>query len=211
MLLTSCLSLALGIAAAAAAATPPDPPAQKGAAAKSREVVEAWYSALVKDAPPEATPTIAAVDDAVVCAAFPDDHFYALRFMRYPRAVLPPVTLNLENLVRVRANGTVERIESVESLKKLFKPRLAAATEAQARTALPALLRLAEEFYQDGRYAFEMSANASSVTDQNNAFTARATAEVTKGGRGTVTVSFTTGKEGKIEVNGKVRPDARPR
>jgi len=215
MLLTKITVATVGLALAALSVVlaGQDGTDQKGGAAadKSRDAVEAWLKALTKGEALPAPPTIAAVDGSVL-SFFPDDRFYAVRFMRYPRAVTPPAPLRLENLVRVRPDGSVDRIESLDALKKLFEPKLTnVRDDGKVRAALLACLRLAEEFYQDGHYTFTVSEQSVSVVHRDDHLVASAKAVVTNGGKGEITVMLTTGAPSTITIDGKVRPDVRNR
>jgi len=215
MLFTNITAVTLGVALIVLSAmqTEPDVTDPKAgiAADKSRDAVDAWLKALTKGKPLPAPPKIAVVDEAVR-SLFPDNQFYTVQFMRYPRAVKPPVPLKLENLVQVRSDGSVDRIESLDALKKLFEKKLAdVRDEGQARLVLLACLRLAEEFYQDGYYTFTVPEHAVSVVRRDSHFIASGKAVVTKGGQGEITVTLTTGAPSKIAIDGKVRPDVRLR
>jgi hypothetical protein len=204
-------SLTLLVLAAGWAGADGDDPKAGAAADKGREAVEAWLKRLTKGESLPAPPKIEAVNGAV-SDFFPDDRFFAVRFMRYPRAVKPPPPLRLENLVRVRPDGSVDRVESPNALTKLFEAKLAnVADEAGARAALRAALRLAEEFYQDGLYTFAVPEQSVSVAHQDDHLVASGRAVVTGGGKGEITVTLTTGARGTVAVAGQVRPDVRNR
>jgi hypothetical protein len=214
MLLTKIAAVNAGLLLAALAVAQAgqdgtDPPA---GADKGRQAVEAWLKDLNNGQPLPVPPTIAAADDDAVRTLFPDGRFYTVRFMRFPRAVIPPNRLKLENLVRVRPDGSVDRIESLDALKKLCEAKLAdVRDEGKARVALLACLRLAEEFYQDGYYTFTVPERSVSVVRRDNHWVASGKAEVTKGGKGEITVTVTTGTPSTVTIGGKVRPDVRDR
>jgi hypothetical protein len=179
-------------------------------ATDSRQAVDNWLKDVVtgQSVPPKTE----AVDDEAIRSLFPDDRFYAVRFMRYPRAVKPPSPLKLENLVRVRPDKSVERIENLDALKKLLEAKLATIPdENTARVALRASLRLAEEFYQDGYYTFTIPEQSISVAKVDGQLVASGKAEVTKGGKGSISVKLTTGGPSKVAIEGSVRPDVRNR
>jgi hypothetical protein len=179
---------------------------------KSRSALDAWLNALSKSRPVPVPPKIASVDGAVG-AVFPGERFYAIRYMRYPRAIKPPESLKLENLVCVHSDQSVERIADVEALKKLFEPKVGdVRDEAQARTVLTALLQLAEQFYQDGNYTFEVPEQLTSVSRQKNGgLIASGKAVVIKGGSGEISAIVRTDAPNSIEIAGKVRADVRLR
>jgi hypothetical protein len=178
---------------------------------KSREAVYAWLKDLTKGKSGLGEPKIALVDGSVR-DMFPHDRFYSIRFMRYPRAVKPPAPLKLENLIRVRSNGLVEQIGTLDALKNLVKTQLGEIRgDEQARAAVMACLRLAEEFFQDGSYVFSIPVQSVSVVRRDGHFAIKGKAVVTKGGHGEITVSLTTGDGGEVSIEGKVRPNVRLR
>jgi hypothetical protein len=207
MFLLKTFAVPLGLGLLALAVGPnAGAPADQG-----RDAVDAWLEGLSKGKAPPVPPKIAAVD-AAVRELFPHEHFYTIRYLRYPRAVRPPGPLKLENLVCVHTNGTVDRLENLEALKKLFEKKLPdLRDEVQTRAALVACLRLAEEFYQDGYYTFTIPDSSVSITRHDDHFVASGKTVVTKGGKGEVTVKLTTGSAGKIEIEGKTRADVRLR
>jgi len=212
MLVTPMAVVALGFAFMSASGMEgrPDGTDAKGGADKSLKTVKTWLKGLCKGEP-QGLSKIEAVD-AAVRRLFPDEQFYSVRFMRYPRAVKPPAPLKLENLVGVHADGSVERIDSLDALKTLLEKKLAdVRTEDQARSALLASLRLAQEFYQDGNYTFTVPEQSISVVSRDNHWIASGKSVVTKGGEGEITVSLTTGTPGQVTIKGKVKPDVRLR
>ena len=183
---------------------------EKDAPDKSREAVEAWLNSVSEGKQYSPPPKIALVDESVR-SFFPEDRFYSICYMRYPRAIKPPESLKLENLVRVRPDASVERVESIDALKKLVEKKLEqVTTEDQARIALHACLRLAEEFYQDGFYTFALPQDSIAIMRNENRIVATGKAVVTKGGQGEISVTLTTGAN-TVAIAGKVRPDVRLR
>ena len=68
--------------------------------------------------------------------AFADDQFYSVHAKKMPRPDMVPKALRTVKLVRVRPDGSVERIEDVEGLKKLLCTSCSAVRdEAHARAA----------------------------------------------------------------------------
>jgi hypothetical protein len=191
-------------------AAQPDSDGEPLTSETGRQAVEAWLNTISKDHP-TVPPKILAVDDKVR-TVFPDDYFYAIRYMRYPRAVKPPESLKLENLVRVRRDGTVHRIENLDALKELFAKQLGAVkSEAEARSVLLAFLQLAQEFYQDGEYTFSVPEDSISIVRKGNALIATGKSVVTKGGQGEITAILNTDDPNKAEVNSNVRSGVRLR
>lgn len=184
------------------------------AAEKSRAAVESWLKDLSKRAGAVGEPKITPVDQEVR-AVLPNDRFYSIQFMRYPRAVKPPAPLQLGNLVRVSADGTVERIEGSAGLKKLFAKKLASAnSQDETRAILLACLHLGEELYQDGYYVFEIRDKDISVVRHGDHWVATGKATVKKeggGGSGYVTVTVKTGSRGDITVSSHLKPGVRLR
>lgn len=80
-------------------------------------------------------------------ALFRSYRFYALRFRQYPVAIAPPVPLRVTNLFVVRPDGAVEHLAPVGALEVFFRATLRPAmTDAEAKDAARAWLRLVEEF-----------------------------------------------------------------
>jgi len=147
--------------------------------------------------------------EPVQCTAtrrlIPDERYYRVHFMQYPRSGMLPPTLAPNNLVRVRSDGSVERIEDLEKLKKLYAAKLPPVRdEAQARAAAQGFLALAVEFLHHGRgrYTFDIPEEGVVASRQGDGCTATAKAVVTQGGEGQVTATLT------FDASGKLKPDA---
>jgi len=177
----------------------------------SRAALDTWLGHI----PGSKDGKVAPVDDAAIRTVFPGEHFYTVRFMRYPRAQLPPDPLRLDNLIRVKPDGSVERIEDLAGLTKWLKKHLPPIQdEVHAREAMLAGLRLAEEFHQDGGYQFDVPEQSVMVTHQGDHVVASGKAVVTEGGKGEITLTLTVDASGKliaVEPGGHVRPDVRLR
>ena len=178
---------------------------------KTRAALDTWLARI-----PEAeTGKVVSVDDESVLKIFQDERFYVVRFMRYPRAQLVPPPLRLETLIRVQPDGSVQPLVDLDELKNFLHAELPTVRNLTvAREVALATLRLAEEYYQDGFYAFDVPENSVSVIREPGQVVASATAVVTRGGRGQVTTKLSFGPSGrvdKIAINGKVRPDVRLR
>jgi hypothetical protein len=235
MLFTKVASVTLGLALLA---LPGAPQSQSGSTPKestrkedaleqkNRAAVEAWVrhimsSGSAKAAPVPVKPSIEPVESAVVRRLFPDERYYAVHFMSYPRAVMTPPPLELNNLVRLRPDGSVDRIADLDALKKLWAEKLPPVRdEAHARAAVLGFLPLAVEFLHHGRgrYTFDIPEDGVTVSRQGDALTATGKAIATKGGEGQVTVTLTFDASGKpkpddIKINAKLRalPGGRPR
>ena len=181
-------------------------------AQKSQEQVQAWVKSLSKEKSAQAPLKIEAIEDEALHKVFPHDDFLFVRYMRYPRAVRPPEPLKLENLVQVDSEQHISVIASQEALIELITMKLVdVKTEEQARDLLLSTIRLAEEFYQDGYYTFEIPKQSESVVVRDGEIVASGKARVIKGGTGEVSVKLTTSPSAKVTIEGKVRANARMR
>jgi hypothetical protein len=179
----------------------------------SRAVLDAWLARH----PGAENAKVAPVENAALDHLFPGEHFYSVRFSRFPRAQLAPKPLRLENVVVVRPDQSVELLSSLDALKKFLGERLfEIRSEAKAREAVLASLRLAEEFYQDGSYSFHVDEGSVSAKAGGGRLVASGKSVVTKGGQGELTAELVFTTSGKLDaeklgLRGKVRPDVRPR
>src|SRR5260221_3877269 len=185
--------------------------APESASTRSRAFLDAWLHHI----PGAETGKITPVDDEAMRRILPDDGFFTVRFTRYPRAQLAPPPLKLENLIAVKRDGTVEQIENLLALQRMLTLELPAIRdESEARAAVLACVRLAEEFFQDGQYVFRFPEDAVSVVRKGDQLIASGKSVVTSGGTGTITATLTVDASGKIVAiapAGRVRPDARLR
>jgi hypothetical protein len=236
MLFTKVASATLGLALLAlpgawqgqGGSTPKDSTGKEDALEqKNRAAVEAWVHRIMssesaKAAPVPVKPSIEPVESAAVRRLFPDERYYAVHFMSYPRAVATPPPLELNNLVRLRPDGSVGRIADLDELKKLWAEKLPpVGDEAHARTAVSGFLPLAVEFLSQhgrGRYTFDIPEDGVTASRQGDALTATGKAIATRGGQGQVTVTLTFDASGKlkpddIKITTKLRalPGGRPR
>ncbi len=184
----------------------PEPPGDS--AAKSRAALNAWLGHF-SDMPPKPAWHIVAVDDPAVRRILTNQHFYVVCFYKdYPRPGLLPPELDLNNLVRVGPDGRVERFVSLKALEDYLNSHLPSASdEKQVRDATLASLRLAEGFYQDGHYTFQVSNRGTSATRRNDRWETQAEAEVVQGGSGKVmaTVNYEpSGKVQGVKIGGQV-------
>src|SRR5882724_224270 len=89
--------------------------------------------------------------------AFPNDHFYVLRFRQYPLVMAAPAPLRANNLFVVRADSASDPLVNTGALEAFFRATLRpATTDAGAKEAAKAWLRLVEEFHQDGFFQFSI-------------------------------------------------------
>lgn len=177
----------------------------------SRAKLDAWLGRI--DGAENAK--IEGADNEAIRRVFPNDNFYSVRFMRYPRSQLVPRPLKLENLILVRSSGTVENIADLCALKKFVQMELPLIRDdVQAKDVSLACLRLAEVFYQDGFVKFVASEDSVAVTHREGFLIVTGKSRVIKGGRGEIVSKLTfqsSGKIDEVELGGKVRPDARNR
>ena len=91
-------------------------------------------------------------------SAFPNAHFYVLRFLQYPLVIAAPAPLQANNLFVVRADGASDPLVNTGALEAFFRATLRPATsDGAAKEAAKAWLRLVEEFHQDGFFQFSIS------------------------------------------------------
>ena len=100
---------------------------------------------------------VLAITSPALGAAFPDEHFYVLRFRQYPLATKAPAPLQATNLFVVGADGAGDPLANTGALEAFFRTSLRpATTDAEAKEAAKAWLRLVEEFHQDGFFQFSI-------------------------------------------------------
>src|SRR5215831_6763495 len=100
---------------------------------------------------------VLAITSPALGAAFPDEHFYVLRFRQYPLATKAPAPLQATNLFVVRADGAGDPLVNTGALEAFFRTSLRpATTDARAKEVTKAWLRLVEEFHQDGFFQFSI-------------------------------------------------------
>lgn len=132
----------------------------------------------------------------------PGHSFYALRFRQYPVALAPPEPLRANNLFAVKPDGTVEHVRNAQALKDLFRASLPpVTTDALARDAARAWLRLAEEFHQDGFLRFSIPADTLQVASAPSGgqhVTGKAVAEPQGGDSGEIVGSLVFDRAGKL-------------
>ena len=217
-ILTPTLGLALLTLYAAHAGQGGSAPTKDAAEEKSLAAVKAWLHQITSaESAKEAVtiePKIEPVEGGAVRRVFASDRYYAVHYMRYPRAVAAPKPLKQDNLVRVRPNGSVERIEDLDALKKSFAENLPPVRdEAQARAAVLAFLPLAVEFehHGRGRYTFDVPESGVTASREGDHWTATGKAVASTGGEGVVSATLTFDASGKLnpdafKINAKLRP-----
>ena len=136
----------------AGSAVTPGRPANRSPQQDSLEAIQRWMS----QQPGTQGGLILPVSDASVVQALPSEHFYALRYPRYPVARVLPEDLSYSNLLVVHADGNVARLADANALESLFRSRLIRITNGRlALQAVRAWLRLTQEFHQDGFFEFQ--------------------------------------------------------
>jgi hypothetical protein len=177
----------------------------------SRAALDQWLRAF--DRVPAAT--VASVEDDVVRRVLPADHFYSVRFSRYPHAEIPPTGLQLENLVCVQPDHSVKTLDDTVALGAFFAEKIAPVRGgSQARDVVGAYLRLAQEFKQDGGYKFVVPEESILVNHDQDHLVVSGAAVVAAGGSGQISATLTFDASGKlvnVASSAKVRPDVRPR
>jgi len=108
--------------------------------------------------------TLSPVLDQGLTRTLPGYAFYALRFRQYPVALRPPASLKASNLLVVGKDDSVTVLVDPPALENFFRSTLSpVTTEAQARAAAGAWLRLSEELAQDGFLAFSIPEDSVTV------------------------------------------------
>ncbi len=157
------------------------------------------------------------VEDESLSHALPGCSFYVLRFKQFPVAVLPPEPLKANNLFIVKPDRSVERIADAAMLKKVFQATLAPVqTEAGARDAARAWLRLAEELHQDGFFQFSIPDKSIRVAKTANGglqVSGRAVVSPQGGNTGAISASLAfdgAGALAEASESAQIRPGIRP-
>lgn len=159
---------------------------------------------------------VAEITDEAVAGVFPGRLFYTLRFRRYPVARRPPEPLGSNNLFVVKPDGSVEYLRDRQTLENFFRAALGpVTTDAAAKDAAGAWLRLAQEFYQDGFFQFSIAADSVKATPSASGIevTAKAAVNQRGGDAGEIAAALTfdrTGKLLKVSQSGQVRAGVRP-
>jgi hypothetical protein len=142
------------------------------------------------------------VAEDVLARAFPGDLFYVLRFHQYPVALAPPDPLTSNNLFVVRRDGSVEHLPDVGVLEAFFRAALRPVrTDAQARDAARAWLRLAQEFRQDGFFQFVIpdgSLKVAALANGGREVTSKAVVSPHGGNQGEIAATLTFDGRGSL-------------
>jgi hypothetical protein len=103
-------------------------------------------------------------DTAELGKVFPDHQFVAVHAPEWPVARKPAEPLVQRNLFAVNKDGKLLHLTDVPALEQFFRknlPDLKAGTDRKG--LVEAWLRLAQEFVQDGFYAFKYNADKSGI------------------------------------------------
>lgn len=142
------------------------------------------------------------VTEEALNRAFAGHLFYVLRFRQYPVQRETPEPLQPNNLFVVRPDDRIDHLADPEALETFFRAALRPVrTEAQAREAGRAWLRLAQEFHQDGFFRFEIPEDALSVrpTDTGGReITGKARVKPQGGNAGDIVATLTFGPSGEL-------------
>jgi hypothetical protein len=103
------------------------------------------------------------------------------------------------NLFAVTADGAVKHLSSEKALKEFFRTHLPPVlSDADAKSAVQAWLRMAEELYQDGYFAFKIEQDSLGVQSRDGKRVAPGRARVTEGGEGQISATLTFDRKGKL-------------
>ncbi len=160
---------------------------------------------------------VISIKDEPLTRALPGYSFYVLRFRQFPVAVAPPNPLKANNLFSVKPDGSVERIADAGALKSFFRAVLPPVrTEAEAKDAAKAWLRLAEELHQDGFFQFSIPDNSIRVTRATNGglqVSGKAAVTPQGGNTGAISASLTFDRAGTLaeaSESAQIHPGIRP-
>jgi len=155
--------------------------------------------------------TITALTAAYIDDSFPETDFFEVIFRQYPLGVVVPAGLSASNLFVVQ-NGTVSALVRPANLKQFFFEQLARVRHKQNATdAGLAWLRLTEAFSQDGFFTF--AGPQVKVMTSSGKFQVAGSVNVEAGGRGSVSVKMSFGRDGVLVALSETRnvhPGVRP-
>jgi len=209
MFTASCLVVLMLYAGTAPAAQK----AQPGGA--SKEAVEGAKKQLMEHLGNKAknAEPVAHIDAPALSKSFPGYEFFALRFRLYPVARMIPKGMEASNVFAVSKDGKIEHLKDAKVLEKFFHEHATAARNEESAGALAqGWLWLAQEFVQDGFYAFTLG-KPEVKSEGGKVVSATDTAMVMKGGNGEMgaTLSFDkAGRVAKVAHTQKIKPGPRP-
>ncbi|HTK83644.1 MAG TPA: hypothetical protein VL625_01035 [Patescibacteria group bacterium] len=156
------------------------------------------------------------ISDPAVASAFPDIHFYALRFRMYPVARAAPEPLKASNVVALSSvgNGTVTNITEESQLERFFKSSLAPMPEENdKRKVLRAWLTLVGELQQDSFFHFSDPGDSITVSPTDNGSEVSGKIIAIQGGTGGIEAKMRFNEAGsfetvetKVQLNRGIRP-----
>jgi hypothetical protein len=192
MLARICFALALSgllLAAAPGRADPSDD------VTKAQKEVDAFLADLKGP-----TPRVKPLTDEVVRRALPGYVYFEVLFPQYPVGRLPPAPLKVGNVLAVKGQK-VTPITGDKDLETFCKDHLAPVkSEAAAKEAVGAWLRLSEALHQDGYYEFTVPEKSLTVTPGKEGMQAegKAVVEPKGGNKGEIKVTLTFDAAGKL-------------
>jgi len=128
--------------------------------------------------------------------------FYVLRFRQYPVSLLPPDPLEPNNIFVVKPDGVVDHLPDVKALETFVRSALPrVATDAEARDAVRAWLRLVQELHQDGFFQFSIPDESLKVAPARNGgrkATGKAVVAPRGGNQGEIVASLTFDRKGAL-------------
>jgi hypothetical protein len=195
-----------------AGTAPAEQKAQPGGA--SKEAVEGAKKQLMAHLGDKAkNGQVIHIDAPALHKSFPGYEFFALRFRLYPVARVIPEGMKASNVFAVAKDGKIEHLKDAKALEMFFRQHGATARNEESAGALAqGWLWLAQEFVQDGFYAFTLG-KPEVKSEGGKVVSATDTAVVMKGGNGEMraTLSFdNAGKVEKVAHTQKIKPGPRP-
>jgi hypothetical protein len=153
------------------------------------------------------------VTDESVDKTLPGFAFFTVMYRQFPIARQLPEGLQSSNLFVVGNDNKPKLLNTAKDLKKFFEDKVqGATTEAKAKDAARAWLRLSQELHQDGFYKFKLEDDSTKVEGKDTK-TVKAKVVVMQGGNGSLEATIKLDKDGKvtsIEESAKIRPGPRP-
>jgi hypothetical protein len=205
-LLAAALVLIVGLLPAA-----PVPPKGKPTAEDIKAAEKAVAEFLAKKMVNQAMPQ--PVQDEAVERMLPGHVFFTLLFRQFPIGRPTPPGFGVSNVLAVDREGKVTLLKDAPGLEAFFKANLPEVQkDDQARDAVRAFLRLAQEFHQDGFYKFTLMGDSVKAAG-DKAKTATGKVVVMQGGNGEINGSLefdAAGKLVKASETAKLRPGPRP-
>jgi hypothetical protein len=156
------------------------------------------------------------IDDEAVRQALPGCLCYAVLFKQYSVGRLPPAPLKVANVLVVK-DDKVTAVTDAKELEKFCKTNLAPVkTEAAAREAIQAWLRLSEDLHQDGFFEFTVPEKSLKVTPEKFGLKAggKAVVEPKGGNKGEINATLAFDADGKLtgaDEEAKVVAGIRPK